>query len=122
MSLSDSRLSYEDCYKVMDKALDSSHGVRVGYINYEEASYFRMRMNKARSLDRRFNGERYTVGQPLHKRSEYDMLTFRVRFNEDMWWVYAERKSMSGVVEEIEEDHRIETKKPIREVLTFRRF
>jgi len=117
MPLSNSRMAYEEEYKVMDKALEG--GVRIGYKEKADAFSFRFRMNQARQLDREFNGERYARDHPMHHHSEYDALTFRVRKDKGMYWIYAERKVMGGVIEEITEETESE---PIREVITVRRF
>ena len=120
MSLSESRLAYEDCYEVMDKALEAEGTIRVGFTRSGEALFLRMRMNKARALDRKFNGQRYKNDHPLHLRSQYDALMFRVKDAGGMWWVYAERKPQRGVIEEIKPSEEPNT--PVRQVLTYRRF
>jgi len=105
MSVIESRIGYEDCYEVMDKALDAKDGIRIGFANYGEAHYFRQRMNKARLLDRRFNKERYEPNHIKHGKSEYDALWFRLLDLEGLTWVYAERRpSQRGVIEEINND------------------
>jgi hypothetical protein len=128
MSLSNSRLSYDDCYEVMDQALEAADGVRVGFEDREQAIFYRMRMNQARQLDRRFNGERYRgVDYPRRGRSSYDALSMRVRRVDDMYWVYVEKRQKPQIIEEIqankdEADRTLTETKPIREVMTHRRF
>jgi hypothetical protein len=119
MPLNESRLAYEDCYEVMDKALEAEDGVRVGFPNEEEAKYYQMRMNQARQLDRRFNGKRYATTHPMHQHSEYDALSFRIRSDGKRYWIYAERKPARGAIEKITEDKKIE---PVRQLVTYRRF
>jgi hypothetical protein len=113
MTISESRLAYEDCYDVMQRALEKNSGVRVGFDNFGEATFYRMRMNQARQLDRRFNRERYPIAHPMHGRSEYDALMFRIREQGGKHWVYADRKPMRGVVEEITEDKKVDQGKQV---------
>jgi len=121
MSLNNSRLAYEDCYDILDKALEIDGGVRVEFDNEEDATFHRMRLNQARQLDRTFNRDRYPNPEhPKHRRSDYDGLMFRVRKREEKWWIYVERKAIMGAVEEIKKQNK--TEKPIREVVTYRRY
>jgi len=87
----------------MNQALEAPDGVRVGFADEDEATFYRMRMNQARQLDRRFNKTRFQHDHPMHGRSEYDALMFRIRRIEGMCWVYAERKAQRGIVEEIKD-------------------
>ena len=121
MSMSLSRQSYEDCYEIMDKALEAADGVRVGFEDQDDATYFRMRMNQARTLDRRFSEERYNGDDPRRRKSNYDALSFRIRRNEGRFWVYVVRKQRPMIVEEIKDD-KSDPVKPVREVITHRRF
>jgi|SRR6516162_3183958 hypothetical protein len=115
MPLNDSRMAYEDCYDVMDKALVTEDGVRVGYPTEEETKYLQMRMNYARTLDRKFNKGRYGHDHPMYGKSEYDVLTFRVRKLGDACWLYVERKPPKGVIEEIKKEDK-------HQILSYRRF
>jgi hypothetical protein len=82
-----------------------------------------MRMNQARQLDRRFNGERYRgVDDPRRGRSNYDALSMRVRRVDDMYWVYVEKRQKPQIIEEIQAGKEEAETKPIREVMTHRRF
>ena len=51
MSLTDQRAAYEDCYRLYQRAVDSRKGagVRVPFPTENEAKFFALRMNKARS-------------------------------------------------------------------------
>jgi hypothetical protein len=116
MSLSNSRQAYEDCYDMMDKALESSDGVRVGFEDREQAVYLRMRMNQARQLDRKFNTGRYNGDDPRRRHSEYDVLSMRIRVEGGMYWIYIEKRQKPQVIEEIKADE------PIKQTITHRRF
>src|SRR5215472_3345814 len=115
MSLSDSRLAYENEYDAMDRALQSSNsGVRLGFSDQGRAINLRMRLNYARVLDRRFNRGRYPPDHPMHGRSEYDALTTRMREHGGRYWLYIERKPTIEIIEEIPEEDKAE---PIKQIL-----
>lgn len=91
MALSTSRLSYTDCFEAMDKALEDGKGARMAVEDHSIAVYQRMRLNQARSIDRRDNKGVYEPGAPLYGRSAYDTLTFRLKEDtEGTWWIYLE--------------------------------
>lgn len=90
MSLSNSHLSYADCYDVMDAALEQPRGVRVSAESLDRARFFNMRMNQARSIDRKRNLETYNEGDPLYGASQYDKLLVRIREEDDKVWLYVE--------------------------------
>lgn len=98
MSLPTSILSYGDCFKVMDAALEDAIGCRVKIEDYGAARFFRMRMNYARRLARAKNAEIYEEGHQMHGCSEYDSLVFRIRLDsttaDEFYWVYAERQDI----------------------------
>lgn len=121
MSLSNSRLAYEEEYEVMDRALESAEGVRVGFDAQDDASYYRMRMNQARKLDRQFNGERYTnLNDPRRNKSQYDALSIRIRRIGNTYWVYVAKRQKPALIEEIKEEEGEKVR--VREVITHRRF
>ena len=90
MSVSTSRLAYTDCYKVLDQALTDEVGARVRMSDMDKANYLRMRLNQARSIDRKDNCQLYDEDHPLYGRSVYDVLIFRLRQIDDEAWVYVE--------------------------------
>lgn len=91
MPISNSRLSYSDCFTLLDGALADPKGARVCIGEYGQAIFFRMRVNQARAIDRKDNKEIYSeVDHPLHGRSIYDPILTRVLEDTDgQWWVYA---------------------------------
>jgi hypothetical protein len=105
MSISTSRLSYQDCFELMEKAIEDSKGVRVSVGTYDKATFFRMRCHTARQIDRRDNKTIYKEGEKLHGASIYDALTFRIKRDvDDEWWVYAEKTELeAGAVESLSE-------------------
>lgn len=102
MSLSTSLLSYSDCMKFMDKALEYSEGARLKLSDESACIYFRMRCQQARQLDRESNQNIYDKDHFMHGRSQYDVLTFRIYNLEDAWFIYAERTDNTINESEIE--------------------
>lgn len=97
MSLSDSRLSYGDCYPFLDQALADPKGARVFLDTYKQAFTFRVRLHQARKIDRKDNKEIYfdKPDAPLYGRSVYDALRMRLvraapEDGDDAYWLYAE--------------------------------
>ena len=80
MSLNASKLSYEDCYEVLDRALESDHGIRASFEDAGEAYNFRQRCHYARKLDRLESRNVYPdPNDPQHGKSVYDMLVISIR-------------------------------------------
>lgn len=105
MSISTSRLSYADCYELMDRAVADAKGVRIFIGSEDKATHFRMRCHTARQINRRDNEKIYPVGQPMHGASPYDALTFRIREDDEgQYWVYAEKSELDpGDIEPLSE-------------------
>ena len=114
MSTSNSRQSYDDCYETMDKALTAKDGVRIGFFERGEAFHHRTRMNYARALDRNYHG---------NGRSQYDLLSFRLRHLDNMFWIYVEKRKEPAMVEDIKPGEGSDDI-PVRETITtkYRRF
>lgn len=94
MTAATSLLSYQDCIKLMEKAHEYKEGVRVKFSDANGAGNFRMRMHKARALDRAANAELYQQGHKLHGRSVYDDLFLTIRFEDGHNWLYCERRQI----------------------------
>lgn len=92
MPVSNSRLSYSDCFSLFDKALEDSKGARYqvnGGVKYGDSHHFRLRMHNARSIDRKDNKEVFGIGDPLYGRSVYDPLIIQIKEDtEGKWWIY----------------------------------
>jgi hypothetical protein len=103
MSISTSRLSYQDCFTLMEQALEDTKGVRVCMETFDKATFFRMRCHTARQIDRKDNKVIYKEGEKLHGASLYDALTFRIREDEEgKFWVYAEKTELEpGAIESL---------------------
>ena|SRR5258706_8723513 len=105
MSISNSRLSYTDCYEFLDKAIEDDKGVRVPLGEWAKANFFRMRCHQARSITKKDNREIYQPGDPQYGVSIYDVITIRLKEDEaGEWWVYAEKNLLEpGTVESLSE-------------------
>lgn len=95
MSISTSRLSYQDCYEFMDHAMDDDKGSRIVCGTRDNSTFFRMRCHTARQINRTDNRQIYEAGHPLYNASIYDKLVFRIKEDEDgKFWVYAEKTEL----------------------------
>lgn len=92
MATSTSRLSYTDCFELMDAAIGNVRGVRV-QAEHSAATNLRMRLHTARRIDRSDNQQTYHQDHPLHGRSIYDELAVRIRDG----WLYIERVSTKNL-------------------------
>lgn len=110
MSLNNSRRSYDDCFVLFDRALEADRGIRVEVPDSDAATYLRMRMHHARTIDRRENKTTYPdPAEALHGRSVYDIFVIRIEDGEPAWVYLDKQKVEIGRVEEIPADYRIET-------------
>ena len=91
MVASNSRLSYSDCYELMDQAIADEKGIRIKFATQEEAWHFRIRLHTARRIDRTDNMDTYPVGHQMHGRSVYDPLTMRIREMASGIWLRLEK-------------------------------
>lgn len=113
MSLSNSRLSYLDCFDLLERATEAPRGIRVEVPSHARGTHLRMRIHQARQIDRFENSRTYPSDHPLHGRSPYDIFTCRVASSDGRHWVYIDRvKAEIGAIESIPEDHQIEPPKP----------
>jgi hypothetical protein len=106
MTVTNSRQAYFDCYEVLDRALKDDEGIRVPKATEGEAEYFRLRLNKARVLDRSLNTQAYKddPSHPLYQASEYDELIFTVRYDtEGKYWVYLQKIKIPEGIESLSE-------------------
>lgn len=100
MAASNSRLSYADCYEVLNKAIANEKGIRVQVPDWEAGNYHRLRLHQARAIDRRENKETYPEDHMLYGRSIYDQLVVRIKKDDGKkarWWMYIERFSTDNL-------------------------
>lgn len=94
MTISTSRLAYEDAYKILERAINDRQGIRIHMKDADAATHFRMRLHMARKIDREDNALIYAKGEFMHGRSEYDRLTMKIRNEEGKIWLYLERNNV----------------------------
>lgn len=105
MTTSTSKVSYIDCYDALDRALASAKGIRLRFTDRGAAWSFRLKLNRARAINREDNAEIYDLGHPLHGRSEYDKFQIYLREgDEGEWFLLIIPVNNSMVIEEIEDD------------------
>jgi hypothetical protein len=93
MAMNPSRLAYQDCYDLMEKAISSEFpsGLRVKFVSENEAVNFRHRLHNARQVDRVDNSKVFPDGHPMFGRSVYDVIICRIRRRGDGYWLGLER-------------------------------
>lgn len=99
MPVSSSRLAYDDCFLLYEKALEDPVGARfqVASGDLGQTRYFITRMHQARAIDRKDNKAIFPdPGAPLHGRSIYDPLTVQLKQDtEGLWWVYVSKTTIA---------------------------
>lgn len=100
MPVSNSRLSYSDCFTLFDKALDDTKGARFqvnGGTSHGDSWQFRLRMHQARAIDRKDNRELYKLGDPLYGHSVYDPLIIQIKKDtEGLYWIYVKHTEIDA--------------------------
>ena len=91
MAVSTSRLAFSDCFELLEKAINDEKGIRVKFASYDDAFNFRLRIHKARQIDRKDNEESYSEGHQLHGRSVYDGITCKIRSFDGGAWLRLEK-------------------------------
>jgi hypothetical protein len=87
----------------MEQALATPKGIRTHIGSLEAAMKYRLRLNRARSLDRKLNEKAYPNGHKMHGGSEFDELVFIIRDDtEGDYWIYLEKSMAPTHVENIE--------------------
>lgn len=108
MTLSDSRLAYQDCLDAMDRALEDQKGARIPMPDYDAAQRFRARLHQARVLDRRANKRIYAEDHAMYGCSIYDEIVVRIKKTKTAVYIYLEKQSLVKedieALSEIEED------------------
>jgi hypothetical protein len=87
------RVSYLDCYEVLDRALAEEIGLKLKFTREGDASHFRLRLNSARALNRRENAEIYQQGDPLYGSSIYDKLVIKYRLRDGVHWLLIQHRT-----------------------------
>ena len=100
MTVSTSRAAYEDCFHLLDRAMDSPAGIRHSCPTSGAAHHLRGRLNYARVLSRNEHSALAT-DDPRLGTSPYDALVVRLHQSDDRWWVYIEPRRLPGETEEL---------------------
>lgn len=104
MTVSNSLLSYQDCFELLDRAIEDKVGARYQVRDHDAAINLRSRIHYARKLDRNKNAQIFDAGHPMHGCSQYDALTVRIRFVSEDCYVYLERTDrVQGEIEALSE-------------------
>ena len=102
MTISTSPKAFEDCYTLLQQALDSPNGIRQGFPSSGLARHQVSRLNRARNNQREQNREIYPPDHPSHGTSPYDTLVIRTpRKVDGKWYIHIEPRTVSGVIEEL---------------------
>lgn len=101
MTVSTSRASYEDCFHLLDRAMDSPCGIRHSCPSEGAARYLLNRLNYARVLHRNEMSLALADDAPTLGTSPYDILIHRVRHVDAKWWVYIQARKLIGDTEEL---------------------
>jgi hypothetical protein len=101
MTVSTSRSAYEDCFHLLDRAMDSPAGIRHSCPTSGAAHYLRTRLNYARVLHRNEMSYALPDDDPKLGTSPYDALILRVHSADSRWWVYIEPRKLPGETEEL---------------------
>lgn len=101
MANSSSRLAFDDCFKLFDRANAARKGIMVRRNSRGDAINLRTRLHTARDIDRRDNAAVYDQDHPLYWRSIYDDIICKIVQNETGTWLVLEK--LSGRVFEIYE-------------------
>lgn len=113
MTVSTSRLAYEDAYTVMMAALEDPKGVRVRMLSMDAATHFRLRCHQARKIDRQENAITYERPHPMHGVSPYDKLVLRIQTDDDgVWLTFAQNTTIPGEVQSLTTGEFVELEMP----------
>jgi hypothetical protein len=91
MTASLDRAAYSDCYDLFDLALQSDFGVEMSFKSYGHAMNYRLRMNRARQLDREISTRIHDKDHPEYAKSKYSVFTIRIEKVDGEWMLKIER-------------------------------
>ena len=121
MAVSTSRLTFSDCFDLLERAINDPKGVRIKFKTYEDAFTFRLRIHKARQLDRGENRDIYEEGHKLYGHSVYDQISCKIRKFDSGAWLRLERiDAVEYQVESLSEEPvepELELKSPLPTVM-----
>lgn len=116
MATSTSRLSYGDCFEILDKALENKKGIKFQIPDYGAGNHLRVRLHSARKINREDNQVIYQPDHQLYGRSIYDPLVCRMRKEKGIWFMYIERLDIGALdIQPLGEDY-VLTETPISDL------
>jgi hypothetical protein len=104
MTTSTSKLAYDDCYEILDRALRAKTGIRIA-VGAEEgvANLLCVRLHYARTLERQQNRDLFQRDDPQYGLSDYDILVVRrPRLEKGTWYIYVEKRIPPENIEELD--------------------
>lgn len=109
MTYSTSPLGYDDCFGVMDEALQNEIGIRMCLPDEKTAQRFRARCHQARVINRKQNTEIFEKSHPMYGLSQYDRLVIRIAIEKSIVWVYFEKsRGVPGRIEKLSPNDAVE--------------
>lgn len=104
MTLPDNLLAYGDCTELLSQAVEDPRGVRLRVEDYDKAMHERSRIHYCRTLHRRESTLIYEPGDPMYGKSQYDIITIRIKNINGEFYLYLERNDkIKGAVEKLSE-------------------
>ena len=104
MTLPDNLLAYQDCTELLAQAVEDPCGVRLKVRDFDQAVNERSRIHYCRKLHRRESMSIYAEGDPMYGKSEYDVITVRIKNIDGEFYLYLERNDkIRGEVEKLSE-------------------
>lgn len=99
MTLPTRLAAYTDCINFLEAALADRAGARTKFEYRSEAYYFQMRVQQARKMLRADSRLEYKADDQRYDTCEFDCLTVRIKYEDEMHWVYAERNNVDLQIE-----------------------
>jgi hypothetical protein len=92
MTHPNSLTSYDDCFALLDKTMETERGIEIPKESKKSAHYLVARLNYARRLQRKINEQAWPVTDKRHYGTQYDEMVIRSPKEKDgKWWVRIER-------------------------------
>jgi hypothetical protein len=102
MSTSNSKFAYEDCFDLLDEALESNTGVRIRLEDDDVTEQWRVRLHRARQISRSESKERYQPDDPNYGKSVYDKLVVSVKIAHGARWIYITTRKAPLIIEDLD--------------------
>jgi hypothetical protein len=98
MGISTDQQAYADCFGYFDRALATTHGIQKWFPAHPPAYDLRMRLNYARTIDKRINTRFRESDDPLYGSSIYSQIRIRLFAAEGGgWWLQLLKVSADAI-------------------------